>query len=981
MRTLKKTLCLVLALVMCLGMFTVAFADNGNDNLSKFTDVADVNYKEAADYLVAAGVVHGVGGNRLNPNGTLTRAEAATLVAYMLLGKEAADAYKPTELPFTDVSKNHWAAGYIQFCSNQGIISGRGNGIFDPDANVTGLEMASMLLRALGYGGTKDPSITWPAGVQAKSLELGMFDEIISAANLSAINRDKTFQMVFNAMTGIATVQYNASYQLYFTGTTFNTEQAFKAGDEDWTENNTLGYKTANMESQPTDDDLGYAMREWKNRKSGQVVTNEYPAYDVLVNVEPNSNAKTLSKRIEVDATNGCEIWLNGGQSGAADKKVDGTTNTAAGAAGLAVKAAQNGFTVQMIDIDDNGMADRIIIVVEYIAEVTNVTAASGPNPAKATLKVFGSASQVTIANTNISAEDFAIVNTLKKGDIVKVVPQADATPTLTLNANPADAAVTMTVKNAAPISIETITPVESAVTSFEGKTQETDENTASVTFGGVVYNYSAVAPVGAAAPFIAKNGYTINANNTYDFYFNSSNRIIGVTAHKVEDTIPNVVYITAVESKQTGNSLFGSTVGYAVKAKGVLVNGKEVEFNLKLTENKGAELIKTTTSLDGKTVAVYDSVAVSTKTLTAGSGIQAKEEYLAIYNGAGTTGMIFKLTNMGAWEDVGDDADGNDKSMIAQHVFAYSTDDEGMTTLTSLPKTANGVTYDGGTVGVCGADDTTLEVKKNVADVKLGTMSGTTFTAGSAAPLFATTKTNLVVVDSKGVATTYTGYDKFPGDPNAKDFEVGDGNDKADAIFYVTTKNPNDPKTIVTDIVVLGYDEPQAAGQDMLLAATGNWRDVEGKDGQNATEWEFVNAATGESAYYALKNGGTIATAAASGLAANTVYKAKVEPTGLDGSAVTAVEVLQVTDTWIRVKASAVDGDIASGAGNILYLNGVTPYELSPGYPVATLKARVPSAESATGSAIAGSSVYALYETTGPNAYKLAGLFVAATP
>ena len=35
---------------------------------------------------------------------------------------------------FTDVPGSHWAAGYVNYAANFGIIAGRGNGIFDPEA-------------------------------------------------------------------------------------------------------------------------------------------------------------------------------------------------------------------------------------------------------------------------------------------------------------------------------------------------------------------------------------------------------------------------------------------------------------------------------------------------------------------------------------------------------------------------------------------------------------------------------------------------------------------------------------------------------------------------------------------------------------------------------------------------------------------------------------------------------------------------------
>ena len=55
---------------------------------------------------------------------------------------------------FSDVRTNAnsaWAEKYIESCASQGIVSGVGGGKFAPAGNVTGTQLAKMLLVALGY--------------------------------------------------------------------------------------------------------------------------------------------------------------------------------------------------------------------------------------------------------------------------------------------------------------------------------------------------------------------------------------------------------------------------------------------------------------------------------------------------------------------------------------------------------------------------------------------------------------------------------------------------------------------------------------------------------------------------------------------------------------------------------------------------------------------------------------------------------------
>lgn len=54
--------------------------------------------------------------------------------------------------PFDDVAADHWAAGYIAYCANAGIINGNGAGSFLPDQEVTAYQFGKMLLTAVGYG-------------------------------------------------------------------------------------------------------------------------------------------------------------------------------------------------------------------------------------------------------------------------------------------------------------------------------------------------------------------------------------------------------------------------------------------------------------------------------------------------------------------------------------------------------------------------------------------------------------------------------------------------------------------------------------------------------------------------------------------------------------------------------------------------------------------------------------------------------------
>ncbi len=198
MKNLKKVLSLVLALAMALSLMTAAFAADASD----YSDYGKVTYKEAVDVMTATGVFDGMGGS-FNPDGTLTREQAAKIITYMIMGKDAADKLTTTIAPYSDVSASRWSAGAIAYCTNEGILSGVGKGKFDPTGKLTGVAFAKMLLVALGY----DPKIeqftgeSWAINVSKLALGDAALDTGMKDINLSNdLTREQAAQMAFNTM-------------------------------------------------------------------------------------------------------------------------------------------------------------------------------------------------------------------------------------------------------------------------------------------------------------------------------------------------------------------------------------------------------------------------------------------------------------------------------------------------------------------------------------------------------------------------------------------------------------------------------------------------------------------------------------------------------------------------------------------------------------------------------------------------------------
>ena len=225
MKNLKKVLALVLAFACAFTMFAGA----------AFTDQADIKVdSDVVDTLVSLGVIEGFEDGSFQPNATVTRAQMAKMIYVLRTGKSDASAYNDDKTSFTDIG-SHWARGYIKYCQSLGIIAGKSNTIFAPNATVTAQEAAKMLLVTLGYDANKAGLVGagWAAKTNALADENGLLEDV-NTSFTGPCPRQYAAQLIYNAIDTATVVWRDDAY----------TNQNYNGDD-----NKTIGEKYMGLHS------------------------------------------------------------------------------------------------------------------------------------------------------------------------------------------------------------------------------------------------------------------------------------------------------------------------------------------------------------------------------------------------------------------------------------------------------------------------------------------------------------------------------------------------------------------------------------------------------------------------------------------------------------------------------------------------------------------------------------------------------------
>lgn len=139
----KRVIAFVLALAVCLGLALPAAASGG----SGYTDIPDDHWSaDSVERATELGLFQGVGEGRFGRGEPISRAAFVTALVRLFGWEEV----EPEKQSFSDVGPDRWFYGAVETAlANDALATAEH--IFRPTDDVTREEMASMLVRGLGY--------------------------------------------------------------------------------------------------------------------------------------------------------------------------------------------------------------------------------------------------------------------------------------------------------------------------------------------------------------------------------------------------------------------------------------------------------------------------------------------------------------------------------------------------------------------------------------------------------------------------------------------------------------------------------------------------------------------------------------------------------------------------------------------------------------------------------------------------------------
>ena len=260
MKNLKKVLALVLAVVMIMGVVTVASAKTYKDADAE----AFKNYADAIDALSSLKILDGFEDGEFKADRTFNRAQAAKIVAIVhnaatngkIKGQDAISAlYSNAQNPFVDCN-NSWALPYINYCRITGLADGMTATTYAPKRELTGVQWLKLMLTTLNFDTAKEgyTGTGWDVNVLNRANEVGLTAGLADDWKaIAPIKRGEAAQILYNALTKYL-VEYGQLVKNNYDTTDKYYKTAFISNEQVAKSGYTLGAKMGISIERATDD-------------------------------------------------------------------------------------------------------------------------------------------------------------------------------------------------------------------------------------------------------------------------------------------------------------------------------------------------------------------------------------------------------------------------------------------------------------------------------------------------------------------------------------------------------------------------------------------------------------------------------------------------------------------------------------------------------------------------------------------------------
>ena len=260
MKNLKKVLALVLAVVMIMGVVTVASAKTYKDADAE----AFKNYADAIDALSSLNILDGFEDGEFKADRTFNRAQAAKIVAIVhnaatngkIKGQDAISAlYSNAQNPFVDCNTS-WALPYINYCRITGLADGMTATTYAPKRELTGVQWLKLMLTTLNFDTAKEgyTGTGWDVNVLNRANEVGLTAGLADDWKaIAPIKRGEAAQILYNALTKYL-VEYGQLVKNNYDTTDKYYKTAFISNEQVAKSGYTLGAKMGISIERATDD-------------------------------------------------------------------------------------------------------------------------------------------------------------------------------------------------------------------------------------------------------------------------------------------------------------------------------------------------------------------------------------------------------------------------------------------------------------------------------------------------------------------------------------------------------------------------------------------------------------------------------------------------------------------------------------------------------------------------------------------------------